>query len=170
VEGLFPQDKRRDSIKFILEDRAEANRHSLKDPNRSQENVSIGGGDQDPLAKGLCSDEVLVELPEEPGHDKVPAAGDAGAREPDQLDKIPANDMLIIFAYLNMAIINFEVEQKGKNLEKINPNILKIFMRHYPQFAKERSYELFSDEEDYDEVEGRVPEKKESVVFKKKPN
>jgi hypothetical protein len=72
------------------------------------------------------------------------------------IDKIGINDLLVIFTYINMALVNFEIEQKSQSLLKINPNLLKIFLRHYPKYAESKNYELFSDEEDYKEIEGKI--------------
>ncbi len=71
------------------------------------------------------------------------------------LERIENTDLLIIFSYLNLAITHFTCKNTGKSLEKINPNLFRLFMRHYPTFANERKYELFSEDEDYEEVEGR---------------
>ena len=35
------------------------------------------------------------------------------------------------------------------NMKKHNPNLLKQFMRHYPDLAREKKYDVDSEDEDY---------------------
>jgi hypothetical protein len=42
------------------------------------------------------------------------------------------------------------------NTAKINPNLNKIFLRHFPEFGKDHHIKMTSDEEDY-EVEVKRP-------------
>lgn len=56
---------------------------------------------------------------------------------------------MLIFIYLNLITIWFEDKEKIKKCTKFNPNLIKIFLRYYPDLAGEFDYNLNSDEEDY---------------------
>lgn len=65
-------------------------------------------------------------------------------------DRIDTGDVLVMFLYFNLAVLKFE----GKTLTKavkLNPNLLKQFLRHYPKVAEDFKYKLGSDDEDYEE-------------------
>jgi hypothetical protein len=57
---------------------------------------------------------------------------------------------MIIFIYLNLITIRFEDKEKIKRCTKFNPNLVKIFLRYYPELAEEFGYDLGSDKEDYE--------------------
>lgn len=68
------------------------------------------------------------------------------------MDKISNVDILSIFIYFNLLTLRFENKQKIVNAQQVNPNLLKLFLRHYPQLANDEKYSLESDEEDYENV------------------
>lgn len=51
--------------------------------------------------------------------------------------------------YFNVVCLRFEDKGKLTSQSKINPNLLKLFLRHFPKLAKEKNYELQSEDEDY---------------------
>jgi hypothetical protein len=57
---------------------------------------------------------------------------------------------MIIFLYFNLITIRFEDKEKIKKCTKFNPNLVKIFLRYYPDLAEEFDYDLGSDKEDYE--------------------
>lgn len=66
------------------------------------------------------------------------------------LNNIGNIDIFVIFMYFNLITLRFE-DKEIKNRNKINPNMLKLFLRHFPEIAKKNRYDLESDEEDYDD-------------------
>ena len=60
-------------------------------------------------------------------------------------------DLLTSFFYFNLITIRFEMPKQLNNMKRHNPNLLKQFLRHYPQLAKEKKYDVDSEEEDYTE-------------------
>ena len=69
------------------------------------------------------------------------------------LVKISNIDLLIISFYLNFGITRFEKGVSGIDGTKINPNLLKVFLKPYPEFSKNNNYDLVSEDEDYNVVE-----------------
>ena len=68
------------------------------------------------------------------------------------LDKISNVDILSIFIYFNLITLRFENKEKIVNAQSVNPNLLKLFMRHYPNLANDVKYRIDSDEEDYENM------------------
>ena len=66
------------------------------------------------------------------------------------LNKISNIDILILSFYFNFGLSKFEADISGVDANKINPNLLKVFLRHYPKFADELKYDVQSDKEDYE--------------------
>lgn len=66
------------------------------------------------------------------------------------LDRINNFDIFISFIFFNLVTLRFENKDKITNSDKLNPNILRLFLRHYPQLAKEEKYNLESEDEDYE--------------------
>ena len=90
-------------------------------------------------------------------------------RSTQMLDRISTDDCLIMFLYFNLASMKFE----GKSITtstKLNPNVMKLFLRHYPDVAKRYAIDAASEDEDYEEVEGRYAERKQSDEYKGKRN
>lgn len=58
-------------------------------------------------------------------------------------------DLLLVFLYLNMVILRFENKEKIKGFAKLNPNLLKVFLRYYPDLAKDLQMKIQSEGEDY---------------------
>jgi hypothetical protein len=63
----------------------------------------------------------------------------------DYLQNINSLDLMIIFIYLNLITIRFEDKEKIKKCTKFNPNLVRIFLRYYPDLAAEFDYDLGSD-------------------------
>ena len=74
-------------------------------------------------------------------------------RVQEMLDPISNIDILVCFMYFNVTCLRYENKSKLTNQSKINPNLLKLFMRHFPKLAKDTNYELESDEEDYQVID-----------------
>lgn len=90
-------------------------------------------------------------------------------RSAQMLDRISTEDALIMFLYFNLASMKFE----GKTITtstKLNPNLMKLFLRHYPDVAKRYSVSILSEDEDYEEVEGRYAEMEEADNVKGRRN
>lgn len=90
-------------------------------------------------------------------------------RSSQMLDRIGTDDILIMFLYFNLGSLKFEGKSITTGL-KLNPNIMKLFLRHYPDVAKRYAMSIESDEEDYEEVEGKFAERKNSDNFKGRRN
>jgi len=58
--------------------------------------------------------------------------------------------------YFNLSGSKLAGKHIKSDQEKINPNLLKIFLRHFPNFAKERDLNFDSEPEDY---ENQAPKK-----------
>lgn len=56
---------------------------------------------------------------------------------------------MIIFIYLNLITVRFEDKSKIIKSTKFNPNLLKIFLRYYPDLAEEFAFDCNSESEDY---------------------
>lgn len=65
------------------------------------------------------------------------------------LAKIPPIDLLIIAFFFNFGITKFESGVSGVDPSKINPNLLKLFLKQFPDFALKHKYDILSDDEDY---------------------
>jgi hypothetical protein len=70
------------------------------------------------------------------------------------IDKISNIDILVMFVYFNLSCTKFEYGLASYDGKKINPNLLKIFMKHYINYAKDKKYDIVTDDEDFEEVEG----------------
>jgi len=70
------------------------------------------------------------------------------------LHKISNMDILVMFIYFNLSVTKFEFSLGAYDNKKINPNLLKVFMKHYVNFAKKKNYDIVTDEEDFKETEG----------------
>jgi hypothetical protein len=70
------------------------------------------------------------------------------------IDKISNIDMLIMFIYFNLSCTKFEYNLGSYDGKKINPNLLKVFMKHYINYSKEKKYDIVTDDEDFKEIEG----------------
>lgn len=95
-------------------------------------------------------------------------------RTTQMLDRIGTEDLLVMFLYFNLASSKFEGKIITTNT-KLNPNTTKLFLRHYPDVAKQYSISIASEEEDYEEVEGKNAERQTEDEAKvrhstKKPN
>lgn len=77
----------------------------------------------------------------------------------DKLSTIPNIDIILSFLYFSLATSRFEGKIIVNTLSKINPNLNKLFLRHFPSFAKEKSLPILSDEEDYN-IPNRQSKKK----------
>lgn len=58
-------------------------------------------------------------------------------------------DLLLIFLYFNLIILRFENKEKIKGFVRLNPNLLKVFLRYYPDLAKDLQMRIQSESEDY---------------------
>jgi hypothetical protein len=65
------------------------------------------------------------------------------------LSQMNSIDLLLVFLYLNMVILRFENKEKIKGFAKLNPNLLKVFLRYYPDLAKDLQMKIQSEGEDY---------------------
>ncbi len=65
------------------------------------------------------------------------------------LNRISNMDILISFLYFNLITLRFEDREKITNAKKVNPNLTKLFLRHFPQIAQDEKYNLASGDEDY---------------------
>lgn len=83
------------------------------------------------------------------------------------LDRIKTKDLLVMFLYFNIGTMKFEGKSLTKS-NKHNPNLLKIFLRHYPKVAKDYNYKLKSDDEDYEEVHTKDKAEREMMKNKEK--
>ena len=70
----------------------------------------------------------------------------------EELSKIGNVDILIMFVYFSIVELLFDPKIQISDNTIVNPNLLKIFMRHFPDLAKARKFDLNSDEEDYEET------------------
>ena len=75
------------------------------------------------------------------------------------LNKIENEDILICFLYFNLSGSKLSGKYIKNSKEDINPNLIKTFQRHFPNFAKENNYKIESDDEDY-KIENQVKAKK----------
>jgi hypothetical protein len=66
------------------------------------------------------------------------------------LNLINNEDILICFLYFNLVASKLAGKYIKSDKEKINPNLLKTFLRHFPNFAKERKFDTESCDEDYE--------------------
>ena len=66
------------------------------------------------------------------------------------LAKVDAQDLLLLSLYVNFGLSRFENDLNGVDPARVNPNLLKLFLRHYPKLADEVRFDLDSDPEDYD--------------------
>ena len=66
------------------------------------------------------------------------------------LNNIKNIDIFVFFMFFNLITLRFN-DKEIKNRNKINPNMLKLFLRHFPLIAKKNKYDILSDEEDYDD-------------------
>lgn len=78
------------------------------------------------------------------------------------LYKIDHLDMLIMFVYFNIVELLLEEKLKISDKTHFNPNLLRLFLRHYPDFAKKSGYSLLSDEEDYCDKQNAKSSRKNS--------
>jgi len=53
------------------------------------------------------------------------------------------------YIYFNVALLRISKKPINVDKESINPNLSKIFLRHYTDFAKTNNYSIESDDEDY---------------------
>lgn len=67
----------------------------------------------------------------------------------EKLSEIPNLDIILSFLYFSLATSRFEGKVIVNMLSKINPNLNKLFLRHFPTFAQERRLDIESDDEDY---------------------
>lgn len=71
-------------------------------------------------------------------------------KEIDQyLNKIPNRDILMCFLYFNLAVSRLDGKVVVNSKTKLNPNLNKLFLRHFPEFAKEHHFRVDSEDEDY---------------------
>lgn len=70
------------------------------------------------------------------------------------LHKVSNMDILVMFIYFNLSVTKFEFSLGTYDNKKMNPNLLKVFMKHYINFAKKKNYDIVTDEEDFKETEG----------------
>ena len=75
----------------------------------------------------------------------------------EKLSTIPNIDILMSFIYFNLAVSRFDGKVVTNHKSKINPNLNKLFLRHYPDYAGEYKLEIESEHEDY-EVPKNKPE------------
>ena len=66
------------------------------------------------------------------------------------LSAIPNFDILMSFIYFNLAVSRFEGKVVTNHKSKINPNLNKLFLRHYPEYAGQYKLEIESEHEDYE--------------------
>lgn len=65
------------------------------------------------------------------------------------LNDIPNFDILICFMYFNLGASKLSGKEIENRSQKVNPNLNKLFLRHFPQFVKELKFSTESDDEDY---------------------
>ena len=63
--------------------------------------------------------------------------------------EISNKDILLAFLYFNVSCLRLQNKPLNVEKESINPNLLKLFLRHYGEFAKKNSLDVQSDDEDY---------------------
>lgn len=83
-----------------------------------------------------------------------------------EMDKICHEDIFLCFLYFNLS----HQRLIGKNVElskrKINPNLSKLFLRHFKEFAVDHKLKLNSDDEDYEVETKKVKHKKGEISLK----
>ena len=75
-----------------------------------------------------------------------------------ELSKLSNADVLLSWLYLNLATMRLLGKSIRMSSSKINPNMNKIFLRHYPDYAKDHSINIVSEDEDY-VFEAKKPKK-----------
>lgn len=74
----------------------------------------------------------------------------------DKLSEINNIDIIIAFLYFNIGGQKLTGLKVRLDTAKVNPNLNKIFLRHFPEFARDHRQKIESDDEDY-EVEAKKP-------------
>lgn len=75
-----------------------------------------------------------------------------------ELSKIHHKDIIICFLYFNLSHKRLLGKNVGLTKRKVNPNLGKLFLRHFKHFSDDHNLKLLSDDEDY------VPIKKKKIV------
>ena len=65
------------------------------------------------------------------------------------LNELSDNDILMSFIYFNIACLRLAGKAIRVEKEAYNPNLLKLFLRHYTEFASVNKINTDSDDEDY---------------------
>lgn len=58
-------------------------------------------------------------------------------------------DILMSFIYFNVSALRLANKKISVDKDNLNPNLLKLFLRHYQEFAQSQKLDTDSDEEDY---------------------
>lgn len=68
------------------------------------------------------------------------------------LDRVANTDILVMFLYFNIVELLFEERLRVAADAAYNPNLLRLYFRHYPDQAARFQYSLLSEAEDYEET------------------
>ncbi len=82
-----------------------------------------------------------------------------------KISEINNVDIIMLFLYFNIGNQKLKGLKVRLSTSKINPNLNKLFLRHFPDYAKDNKLKTSSDEEDY-EVEVKRPEDLEEETSK----
>lgn len=64
-------------------------------------------------------------------------------------NELSNSDILMSFIYFNVSALRLANKPIQVEKEAVNPNLAKVFLRHYAEFAKQNNFDIDSDEEDY---------------------
>lgn len=84
------------------------------------------------------------------------------------LNKINHKDIILCFLYFNLSAKRLKGKTVGFDKRKVNPNLGKLFLRHFESFAKDHNYNIESDDEDYvPEVKKKNKNEENGISLKK---